>query len=342
MRRLLLSLALALPFFGCDTKQPDPEPNAGEPEQPGPAPCTYPEATDLVGVGSIMPRVSWSDAYLPEGATVDFDLEDVYCQEGAWAGTKTIFFVIVAEWCPNCPDYLRGLAPLSRQIGEAGGLIVVVDLETRSYALPTNESAHNYVSGYIGSQAALRVGEADADPVGTIYNSSIWSAVPGTFVVRTSDMKVIANQEDTPYILPFVQIAQHPDADWSNPADPPFFTSCGPDDEEALEPNDTPAQAAPLEPGTYQGGICADAPDYYEVGLQGAWRLDLGFSNSVGDLDVYVVDPTSGEPLVENGQRVGSESSTDDESFEYSGPAIIKVVGFQKASAPYTLTLSSL
>ena len=351
MLSVLISLAFAASFAGCDLLTPPASGSSGQPagdnvgdSDPDPeAPaCTYPSSSGLIGVGSIMPQAIWRGAYLPEGSTVDFDLNEVYCGD-TWAGVDTIFFVLVAEWCPNCPDYLRALAPQARQIAQAGGLVVIVDVEDRAYTLPSSESCHNYVSGYVGGQLGMRVGEADADPMGVIYESRIWSAVPNAFVVRTRDMQVIASQEDTPYVLPFVPIAQHPEADWSDPSNPPFFSACGPDDEEALEPNDVPEQASVLEPGTVvTGGICNEAPDFYQVDIDGAWRVDLAFSHAVGDLDVYVVDPSTGEPLKNGTQRVGSESSTDDESFEHEGPATLMVVGFQNASAPYTLTLSEL
>lgn len=352
MRRSSISFAfaLAMPFLAC-TPATNTEPatgaDAGTPAATADAGaaaagCVYPESTTLTGVGSVMPPLAWETAYMPEGNTINFDLEDVYCQRDWWAGTKTIFFVIVAEWCPNCPDYVSMVGGLSRQLADEGALIVFTDLETRSYALPTNESANAYVGRY--TQTGLRVGEADSTPPGTIHDAggTLWRAVPGTIVVRTSDMKIIANQEDSDYILPFLQIAKHPDADWSDPANPPFFANCGPSDEETYEPNNSAGEAAAIDPGSFSGGICDEQADYYRIDIAGDWRLDLTFSHAEGDLDVYVVDPTSGEPLMESGAPVGSAGDEDNESFTYSGPATIRVEGFNKASAVYTLTLTAL
>ena len=70
--------------------------------------------------------------------------------------------------------------------------------------------------------------------------------------------------------------------------------------------------------------------------------MTLEFSNSQGDLDVYVVDD-QGQPLTGgNVAPIGSDSTTDNESFTHSGPSRILVYGYQAASAPYTLTLTDL
>lgn len=304
--------------------------------------CVYPTSTTLQGVGSILPPMAWTSAVDNAGAFESLDMEDVYCRRGRFESVDSVFFILVAEWCPNCPDYSRMVGQLTPDLEAENAMVVFVDLQTTNPPeLPTTDSAQNYVSRYTAN--GWRVGEADGVVPGSIHNSPIWSAVPGCFVVRTSDMKVIANQEDTEFILPFLDVAKDLDADWSNPGPPSFVANCSEADEEAGESNDTIATATALSAGvTVDGGICTEAPDFFTIDLAGNWQIDLAFSAAEGDLDVYVMDEATGEPLVVGGEPVGSDGTTDNESFTHSGPATIVVVGFQGASTTYTLTLTDL
>jgi hypothetical protein len=112
--------------------------------------------------------------------------------------------------------------------------------------------------------------------------------------------------------------------------------------EEDYEPNDTVEQAAAIEPGTFSGGICDFNPDFYSVSIEGDWQLDLTFSHAIGDLDVYVWDVANDQPVMDGENPVGSDSTDDNESFQYSGPAIVFIYGYRGAQAPYELTLTEL
>lgn len=336
----LSATLLAVP--GC-TGEPEPgEPDdtaAVEPE--GPPPCEYPESTALTGVGSVIANTTWEGAFNGDGSQFDFSLEEFHCSED-YAQYDTILFIIVTEWCPNCPGYLDLVAGQLTELQNAGTLVVVADVQDRSYAMPTSDMAHAYVSGYQGSLDVVRVGDASAVPQGTIALSSIFQSVPNAFFVRKSDMQVIATQESSPYYLPLVDIASDPTADWSNPGPPAFAANCTEEDEEDSEPNDEPLAAAPLAPGVLEGGICNARPDYFTIDIEGDWELLLEFTHAEGDLDVYVVD-NQGQPLTEaGGAPIGSDSISDNESFSHAGPARIMVYGYQAASTTYTLTLTEL
>ena len=337
LRIIVLSLTALTVLAGCadaDVTDVAPPVVAEEP------PCTYPEAAFLEGTGSIMPNLAWTDATNALGEKQDFSLEGFFC-DAEYERYTSVTFILFTDWCPNCPDYLRMVAGYADQLDAAGSYLVALDLETTSFSLPTNANATWTVDADVGSGAFLRLGDGDTDPPGFVHEStSLWSAVPGGFVVRKSDMKVIVNQDDWQTILHYPTIVQHLDADWSNPNNPPFFSKCAEGDEELSEPNDTPTQAVPLI-DEVTGGICAAEPDFYSVDIPGNWRLDLTFTNAVGDLDVYVVDAT-GAPLEANGGRVGGESADDDETFTHAGPATIMVQGYMGASAPYELALTAI
>lgn len=195
-----------------DPSDPTDPGDPSDPADPGdpPPPCSYPAAGTLNGVGSVMPRLVWSDARRPDGTTFSFDLQQFHCED---VEHRAVIFILTAEWCGNCPIYLQEIAEQADAIEAAGGLLVFLDLETSSYEPPSNARAHQYVSGYIGDQAGIRVGDGGSDHPGLIYNAAIWSAVPGGFVVEKSGMTVVANQEESYSVLDYVAIVEGIDDD---------------------------------------------------------------------------------------------------------------------------------
>lgn len=303
------------------------------------AQCNYPSGGSIQ-VGGTMPALSWQTAVAADGSVTPLVLEDVHC--GRTASTPSvIIFVVGAGWCSACPSYIRNVNSQAADIEAAGGMIVWVEAEDSRNRPASSSYADSYITNLVGRDHGLRIGDADTLPnARALYNAPLLRVFPSAFVVRTSDMKIIVDQQSSRSILPYVRIAQNPNGDWSNPNQPPPSNNCGPNDEETYEPNDTPAQASTISPGTFSGGICNGAPDYFRVNLTGTWQLDLTFRHSVGDLDVYVWDEARDAALEINGNKVGSESYTDNESFTHSGPALVRVHGYNGASAPYTLTLS--
>jgi len=333
---------LATTLLATSCTAPKTDTGTNEPPPPAEPACVYPASTTLEGVGSIIAPMGWTVAVDNAGEFTSLALEDVYCRRGRFENVETVFFILLTEWCPNCPDYATAVGALTPDLEAQNAMVVFVDLQTLDQSvMPTTQSAQTYVTRYTNN--AWRVGELDGVVPGSIHNSPIWSAVPGCFVVRTRDMQVIANQEDSQFVLPFADIAADPEADWSNPGPPAFVANCSAADEEAGEPNDVIASATPLAAGApVDGGICTEAPDFFTIDLAGDWRVDLAFSAAQADLDVYVMDLATGEPLVVAGEPVGSDGTTGLETFTHSGPATIVVVGFQGSSTTYALTLTDL
>ncbi|MCP4501966.1 MAG: hypothetical protein GY822_18565 [Deltaproteobacteria bacterium] len=342
----MLAIPLLLNCAGADPSEPDVgEPDVGEPDVD--APCEYPENDGTFRVGQVLPIVEYPGAYAGDGTTFDFSLKSFHC-DAEYERYTSLMILFTAEWCTACPQYVKMVEGLFPQLDAAGVKIVSYVAQDRSGELETNEAAHAYTSGYIGEMDWVRVGSATEIPARAIHDAPIWTATPNVFVVRKSDMMFASSQEDTQYILPLVRIANSIDEDWTNPDTPPFTSLCTDDTEEAGEPNDVPGDATPLLLSTpIDGGICSSEPDFYTVDFEGTWKLDLLFANASGDLDVYVALP-DGRPLGEDGVNpssqsnapIGSESVTDNESFTYTGPALIRVHGYQGASAPYTISLS--
>lgn len=311
---------------------PPPDGDNSTPPAP-PARCVYPAPSGDLRLGAVMPPLSWPSARTANGGRAGLDLEQVYCD----GEHDTITFVIGAGWCPSCPDYFRQVARFARGIESAGGLLVYVEVEDAGYQPATSDAAARLIDRVIGGDSpGFRVGDGETRPRAQVFpNAPIVGSYPSAFVVRTRDMRVIADQASSQSVLPFDQIARDPDASWVRRA------QCGSEREEVHEPNDHPGEAARIGAGAFDGGICGTDLDFYFVDVAGGWRLDLDFRHATGDLDVYVWDQDRNGPAMgANNRPIGSDSSTDDESFTHRGPALVAVVGFQLATSPYRLTIT--
>jgi hypothetical protein len=305
----------------------------------GPTPsCGYPTPAATIALGSVMPKLYWEGIYQGDGTQLDFGMEQFHC-DPAFDQYKTALFLVTTGWCPACPDYIRHVHTLAGQLESAGMLIVFVEAENQDSTPSTHEDAHDHISHLIDGTTGLRVGDGQTKPnARQIYNSPIIQSFPSAFVVRRSDMKVIADQNSAQFLLPLPEIALSPDQDWSNPDGQGGGNTfnCGAEDEEPYEPNDTPDDAPSIEPGSFDGGVCGPAPDYYKINVEGPWTVTLEFIHDIGDLDLYIWDFEANAP----DEETGSASITDDEMIQGQGPATIMVYGYQFASTTYTLTLT--
>lgn len=329
------------------TPQPEPEPPQGGNGGNGGGgsggdlggPCQYPPSGGL-SLGGVMPALEWPDAVDESGQSVGLDLEDFHCNP-AFDRYNTITFVISAGWCGACPQYLSQVGPQLAAIEQAGGKVVFVEAEDRSYNPVNSQQARQYFSRYIGNGPAFTVGGGSSTPQRAISQSGFVRSFPSAFSVRRSDMRIIAELRSTPGGFDIAAIARDPNRDWgagtgqNNP-------TCGPGDEEPSEPNDTAATAGRIRAGdSFSAGICNQNMDFYAVEHAGAWQLDLTFRHSDGDIDVYVWDTGTNQPLQQNGSRIGSDSGDDNESFTHSGNAIVGVLGYRGATARYQLRLTA-
>lgn len=304
--------------------------------------CDYPRYTSQLGYGRTMPPLSWP-ARWPDGTDFTFDLANVHCDYD-WQEIETITFVLSAGWCAPCTAYAQRLRNEKNLLRHHGMQIAIVEVQDTQGDPADLGFAFDHLKRITGNNIpAIALGDKDTAPFSSFFeNSGYIEYFPTTFVIRTRDMKIIADQKRGDGYLPLLSIARNPDGDWSRSGAPVFASHCGPDDEEASEPNDVPAQAASLAVGTHHAGICTDAPDLYQIDVQGTWRVDVEFDEVIGDLDVYVWDAERNEPALIDGGLVGSSNGTGLETFEHTGPAMIGVVGFRSASAPYSITLTEL
>jgi len=285
-----------------------------------------------------IPYVYWENAHFPGGEVKPLRFGELHCDESV----SIMIFVVGTTWCGACTSYAQRIAEISSEIEAAGGKIIFIELEDDNHEPCTSSVANRHLSNYIGD-VGIRVGDADTQPGGGGYmaSSGVVRAYPTVVIVRRSDMRIIADDSTGARDLDLVAVAQDPDRDWTAPSVPMIDSKCEGQEEDS-EPNNSSAQAATLALGSVDGGICDGYPDFFQVNEQGSWRLSVNFDHSVGDLDVAVWDVNSDGPMRDgSGEIVGSYTQDDNESFDHTGPALIRISGFQYASAPYNLTLES-
>jgi hypothetical protein len=306
--------------------------------------CAYPANNGFIELGKSMPSLAWEGAYLSDGTRLDLELHAFHCAP-EFDAYRTALFAVSAGWCPACPSQIEHLASLAGALEAAGSLLVFVETQTADGLPATHEDSHAYVERVLGPGGpGLRVGDGETLPRAlAIDRAPLVTSYPAGFVVRRSDMMVIASQSQSASSLPWDEIARHPDSvrETSNPNDTP---NCGPDDEEPYEPNNTAAQAARLvAPARFRGGICDGFPDYFFIDSNVRWLLEIDFEHSVGDLDMFVWDVENDEILTDAlGRPVGSATVDDREVYQGRGPTIIVIFGYSGATSTYELWLAEI
>ena len=172
--------------------------------------CPYPAEHDTgVTYDTVLPPLFWLDAYTEAGATEDLRLEEAFCNAEQY---KTSLVVIGAGWCPYCPDYMRAVNAVAADLEAAGSMVVYVEIETSGGAPANNQQANSIVDHEIATPLgpSFRVGDGVVQGgVNQPFGRAV-SAIPSAFIVRTSDMRVIASQARSGNQLNWVQIAQNP------------------------------------------------------------------------------------------------------------------------------------
>ncbi|AKU91546.1 hypothetical protein [Vulgatibacter incomptus] len=322
--------------------------------------CEYPRFSAEIALDRTMPPLSWP-AKRPDGTSFDLNLEDVRCSP-EWADTQTIMMVLSAGWCGPCTNFSKWLAGVAKnpdgsggalpagtpapfqQFDELGMKIVIVELQNLQGNPAGVDFAYSHIkSDTKGNVPSIAVGGGDTVPGDFFDRSTYLEFFPTIFVVRTRDMRIIADGKISGQnqSMPFARIAKDPEADWTMLGQPAFKNRCGPGDEQTAS-NHTAKDALAIDPGTHKGGICRDAPSFYKVGVEGKWKLELDYKADFGALDVFIWDDANGGLLEVDAQVFGSSSSTGHESFEYEGPATVIIKPYRRASSPYVLKLTEL
>jgi hypothetical protein len=191
-----------------------------------------------------------------------------------------------------------------------------------------------YINDLIMDGPGLRMGDADNTQPNSVRG--LVSRMPSGYFIRRRDMRIVADQKESIYQIPFDMLAADPEQEWI-PTPPPFIANCGPADEEPSEPNDSIEQAQRIIfDGEVIGGVCAQASDFYRIDETGPWRFDLysEFLTTRQDLNLRL--------FTSEGERIGGSTQRSNHDWiDYMGPALIEVYGFENNSATYRVTLGA-
>jgi hypothetical protein len=300
---------------------------AGSDAGPMTPPCEYPAHPDVLTYGEVIPPYRWNGV-LRDGEAITLDLEAFYCAP-EWDAYRSLVLIVGAGWCSACPEYITQVDAMSAELEAAGALIVYLEVETADFEPATSVDAQMFVDAIIGAEAlGIRAGDADnAEP------NAVRSAVvqmPSGYFIRKSDMRVIADQAESIYVIDYGALAGSPDGEWE-PVRPPFVANCTAADEEPYEPNDSIEAAAAIGEGEFMGGVCAEASDFYAIDIAGPWRFDLYLDTFEGDLNLR---------LWVGGERIGGSTQRANHDWvDYAGPAVVEVYGEDGASNVYMVAL---
>lgn len=308
--------------------------------EPEPMACDYPAHTGALRFGETFPPFGWRNAVDETGARRDFLVRDFFCSE-AYDAYDSMIVVVTAGWCSACPSYVQRVNELAPQLEANGALLVFVEAETATFQGATSSDAVDWIDGAIAPadfESGLRIGDFESVDENLIRYRV--SAFPSAYFVRRRDMRIVADQGSTQFQLDLVSLSSNPEQSWA-PSMREFESNCTAADEEPGEPNDTIDQATPLAPGAeVSGGVCAPAPDYWAVDVEGPWRLDLFQSLTVlEDPDAQNVDLRLYDAA---GDRVGGSNVRGNNDFvEFEGPAFVEAYGVQNASGVYRVLLTA-
>lgn len=311
-------------------------------------------AGDTLALGAPAPALSWPAADDP-GYDVPpvLDVEGFTCDPAYVTRPfpSSLVLVAVSADCPKCADFVwRIIRPLQPDLFDPGAVLGLVTLRDAAGAPADGAFAEAYLERLLSAvQPRFLVGDADARldgmPAPGALGRMIGDApLPRVWVIRLDDQRVIAESSGLTF-LALPEIVADLDADWS---DPPLFvprlgSSCGPEDEEASEPNDSPGDAAALAEGVTEAGLCAEpGVDFFRVDTPGPWRLSVAFDHGFGDIDVGLSDAQTGAPLRgPDGAPLGSFGVDDVEVVEHAGPALVRIFDPFNRGGRYTLTLEA-
>lgn len=321
-RRLSFASLVMVVVGGCGGGAPADD--AGPPVDA--APCDYPAATGMLGVGETFPAFRWNGVRTETGEPTDLDMREFFCSS-RYDAYDSIVLVVGAGWCSACPAYIRGVDAMSDRLLDEGAMILYLEVETADFEPATSAEAASFIDGLIMDGPGLRMGDADNTMPSAVR--PLVSQMPSAYFIRRRDMRIVADQKDSIYVIDFPGLAADPEQAWV-PTPPPFEARCTAADEEPGEPNDDLASASPIAwESEITGGLCARGSDFYFVDRTGPWRFDLYSTVFDGNLDLRLYD--------REGSRIGGSSQASNHDWvDYDQPAYVEVFG---ESNTYRVTL---
>jgi hypothetical protein len=335
-------LGLAITFiFGCgDLETPTETSEVGASEISEKInTCRYPSAYRSVTLGQVIPRMWWQSAFDENRSEVRFDLQDFYCSN-EYDDYSVLMVVAVTQSCPACGPYIASLRSQEAAMTAAGIKLLFVMLETDRDLRPTSAASLRTLNQYARTLSGVRVGSGSTSPSpDVIRNAPIITSVPSVFMVRRSDMRIIARRSSGSIFDP-IAVAR---AAWNHQRPDP-------DDDDEADCNQIDSQnnhrwqdaIAIAANRTIRGSVCPGRDNFYLVDLHTRWRLKLIFQKRDVDLDLFLLDPDTGGILTKrNGKPLAAVSHTSNERLRHTAPAIARIRQFGTGNGAYQLTLKA-
>jgi len=301
--------------------------------------CQYPRAYHSVSLGQVIPRMWWQSAFDENRTETRFDLEDFYCSD-QYDDYAALMVVAVTQSCPACGPYIASLRSQEAQLTAAGIKLLFVMLETDRITRPSSAESLRTLTHYARTLSSIRVGSGSTSPSPDIIrNAPIITSVPSVFMVRRSDMRIVARRSSGVVFDP-VAIAQaasnHEGPGDNGSAD----TDCDNIDSNG---NHHWQDALAIDANSIiEGEVCPGRDNYYLVDLQTRWRLKLLFQQRDADLDLFLLDPYTGQMLTKpNGNPRAGLSRTSNERIRYTAPAIARIRQSGTGYGTYELRLKA-
>ena len=177
-------------------EESDEEPG-GEPiDKPLPeSEWTYPSYDERsIRVGEVMPDYGWSAAYDAQGEPMGPFGFQMFHNDHRFADAEYMLLVVATGWCQPCQRLLGGLAEYGEDLRDAGVLPAFLLVQDRNRRVPSSRASNRHFIDSVGAAPFIRLGEADHDGSSAIQDQ--FYAVPQVFVIRRSDMRVVAGGVD--------------------------------------------------------------------------------------------------------------------------------------------------
>ena len=153
--------------------------------------CDYPVwAGAPDNVGSVMPDISYSEVFYPGHESGAFGFDSFFC-DSEWDDYFSITVIMVTEWCVYCPDLVEDVNEIAQYLAWNRSLLVFMVLQDSSGGRASSDVADDYISGYIGGDHGLRIGDGEASMHGAF--DDLWSFVPNGIVIDRQTMQVYAH-----------------------------------------------------------------------------------------------------------------------------------------------------
>ena len=158
--------------------------------------CDYPARSGPPReVGAVMPDISYDEVYYPGHEAGTFGFDSFFCSSD-WDDYYSITVIMVTEWCVYCPGLVEDLSNIAQYLAWNRSLLVFMVLQDSGGARASSTVADDYITGYIGADHGIRIGDGEASMHGAF--DELWPFVPNGVVIDRQTMEIYAHAAADP------------------------------------------------------------------------------------------------------------------------------------------------